>query len=154
MIHFFRINYAPAGLKRLFARANLTEATDADYTPQEFQFVPESDANLITSATGKGDWHLPVLDLDIPHTYVPSSTEGHGHLYLDTPVKWSDYEKLLRTLARLGILEHGYVEASIAKGATMVRKPGVKKAIDATGDKRPLFRFPFTGGYVDERRAF
>lgn len=81
----------------------------------------------MTSATGVGDWHLPVLDIDIPHKLVPSSTEGHSHLYLDVPVKWDDYVKLLRLLAQIGVLEYGYVDASINKGATMVRKPGVKK---------------------------
>lgn len=131
----------PEGLTRLFGKTDLTLP---QYGEQDWEVVPESEANLVTSATGKGDWHLPVLDLDIPHKYVPSTTEGHGHLYLDAPVRWDDYRALLETLGRLGILEQGYVRASVAKGATMVRKPGVKKTqaeIDAAERRKALVIF-------------
>lgn len=119
--------FPPAGLKRLFAYSEAVATGSAEYGETDTVFVSEDAANLVTSATGRGDWHLPVLDLDVPHRYVPSSTEGHGHLYLDTPLPWDAYVKLLRALSEAGILEYGYVDASIEKGATMVRKPGVLK---------------------------
>lgn len=122
---------APIGLKRLYARVEqgILDRNPETYVPDphDFQFVAESDANLVTSATGNGDWHLPVIDLDVPHRLEPSSTEGHAHLYIDVPVKWDDYVALLDVLAQTGIVERGYVEASKSKGATMVRKPGVFK---------------------------
>lgn len=121
----------PTGLRRLFARVDQDrlDRNPETYlvTPDDYEFTAEGDANLVTSATGVGDWHLPVLDLDVPHRLEPSSTEGHSHLYIDVPVKWDVYVKLLDALANAGIVERGYVEASKAKGATMVRKPGVTK---------------------------
>lgn len=121
----------PEGLKRLFVHIDqrkLDNNTES-YIEEESsrRFVSEEEANLVSSATGNGDWHLPVLDIDVPHRLVPSSTEGHSHLYFDVPVKWEDYVTLLEALANAGIVERGYVEASKAKGATMVRKPGVTK---------------------------
>lgn len=119
----------PQGLTRLFARIDQDklDRQREDYVAEKYEIVPEDAANLVTSSTGNGDWHLPVLDIDVPHQLVPSSTEGHSHLYLDVPVKWDVYVVLLRALADAGLVERGYVEASIEKGATMVRKPGVKK---------------------------
>lgn len=75
----------------------------------------------------EGGWHRPVLDLDFPHHYEPSSTPGHGHLYLDTPVEWRRYRKLLDAMEECGILEPGYVAASKARKATFVRLPWRKK---------------------------
>jgi hypothetical protein len=40
---------------------------------------------------------------------------------------------MLHLLASAGILEQSYVAASIKKGGTYVRKPGVKKVTDNKG---------------------
>lgn len=71
--------------------------------------------------------HYPVIDIDINHDYIPSTTPGHGHLYFNTPVTWEQYTKLLDVLAECGIVEEGYVKASKARGYTAVRLPWVKK---------------------------
>lgn len=85
---------------------------------------------------GNGDFygyeplHRPVLDIDFPAKLIPSSTEGHFHLYLDKEMTWEQYEKLLLALVEADILEPGYVSASIARGHTCVRLPGVSKERD------------------------
>lgn len=49
--------------------------------------------------------HRPVLDIDLPVKVVPSTTEGHFHLYIDKEMPWSDYVELLEVMAKVGILE-------------------------------------------------
>lgn len=94
------------------------------------------DSNIITSreveATDaeieNGDtYHRIVLDIDVPVKVVPSSTEGHSHLYIDVPIHWGDYQELLYALVTAGVLEEGYVEASIREGYTSARLPWIKK---------------------------
>ena len=82
--------------------------------------VGPDDANLVSSALPDGR-HAPVLDLDVPAKMIPSSTEGHHHLYIDVPMTWRKYKKLLRTLGKVGILEPGYVGASISRGRSHAR---------------------------------
>lgn len=76
--------------------------------------------------------HRPVLDIDFPVKVVPSSTPGHFHLYLDKEMSWEVYEELLKALGKAGILEEGYVRASIAREHTSVRLPWIKKEYDDT----------------------
>ena len=133
----FRNPFGPLdrGLTRLYAFSQSMAEGRTEYGNHEQRTlgVPEEKANLVSSATGVGDWHLPVLDLDVPHRLVPSTTEGHSHLYIDVAVPWDKYVRLLEAMADAGILEHGYVSASIDKGATMVRLPGQLKPL-AVGD--------------------
>jgi len=101
--------------------------------------VPLEDANLVSSESGTNpSFHRPVLDIDLPCELIPSSTPGKFHLYIDCPMTWVEYEKLLRALERARILESGYVNASIERKATMLRKPGVYKP---NSDKRSNY-FP------------
>lgn len=86
----------------------------------------EADANCVSSLLVDGR-NAPLLDLDIPHRYVPSSTEGHGHLYLDVPLDRDRWELLMTTLGAVGILEPGYVTAAIKRGHSELRLPHVKK---------------------------
>lgn len=99
------------------------------------------DANLVGSLLIDGSGHRPVLDIDFPARLVPSKTEGHYHLYLDGVVLSDDqYQKLLLVLAEVGILEQGYVNASIERGMTRVRLPeGVGKRPAAAEDVAPPF---------------
>jgi hypothetical protein len=129
----------PKPIKRVFRKANLLKP---NYDPEDYDVVSEEEANIITSEISeKGRMlgetplpfaqahvmHAPVLDLDIPHRYVPSSTPGHGHLYLDIEVQWNDYVEWLTLSANLGILEGGWVDAAINQGFTAVRKEGIVK---------------------------
>lgn len=89
----------------------------------------EAEANLIGSMMEENrELHAPVLDIDFEAKLVPSSTEGHHHLYLDKPLTWEEYAKLLTVLGEVGILEPAYVSASLRRGQTFVRKPSIKKA--------------------------
>jgi hypothetical protein len=85
-------------------------------------------ANLISSLCQDGQ-HRPVMDFDIPARYVASTTPGHGHLYIDKPLSWDQYQKVLNVLGEVGILEAGYVGAAIRRGASFVRPEWVKKAL-------------------------
>jgi hypothetical protein len=71
--------------------------------------------------------HAVLLDLDVPAFLVPSTREGHSHLYIDVHVEEERYFKLLDALADCHIIERGYAEASKKKGGTFLRLPWVKK---------------------------
>lgn len=86
----------------------------------------KADAEVVSSEIGGGA-HCPVLDIDVPAFLIPSSTPGHSHLYVDYPMTWRQYKRLLRALARSGIVEEGYVKASIRRKHTAVRVPWRKK---------------------------
>lgn len=99
----------------------------ADYACDEIG-EPDPEGNMVGSLTNDDYHHMPALDLDIPHKYVPSSTPGHGHLYIDVPMVWNDYLKLLHLLAELGILEENFVLQAQQRGMTQLRAPGNYKA--------------------------
>lgn len=67
-----------------------------------------------------------------PVIWVPTSTEGHGHLYIDVLLTWDDYQQLLEAFGNVGLLEEGYVGASIRRRATHLRLPWVRKRCTAT----------------------
>ena len=69
-----------------------------------------------------------VFRLRCPAVLVPSSTDGHFHLYLETEIGWDAYVRLLRAMAEAGLLETGWVELSERRKMAMLRKPGVRKS--------------------------
>ena len=90
---------------------------------------PDADhpANLVSSLCWDGA-HRPALDIDVPCELVPSSTEGHFHLYFPTvALSWEDYRLLIEVLAKVGILEPTYRDAAYGRGQTLLRPPGVTK---------------------------
>lgn len=99
--------------------------------------ITESDCDVVTSMHNveggveprwdSFDNHKPVIDLDFPCALVPSSTEGHFHLYLDKVLKADDLMKLLKVMSEVGLVEEGYYKASLARGYTSVRLPWVTK---------------------------
>ena len=89
----------------------------------------EHPANAYFSQGADG-YHYPCIDIDIPVRLVPSSTPGHSHLYVDKPITWDTYKNLLVALAEAGIVEGGYLDASVAQGGTTVRMPHVKKGVE------------------------
>lgn len=99
---------------------------DCQLTP-----APLEDAHLVTSRPDCGEEcfvALPVIDLDIPCRLIPSSTEGHFHLYIDKAVLIDDYWHLIDAMVEAGLVEPGYANASKARGYTAARLPWVKKA--------------------------
>lgn len=71
--------------------------------------------------------HKPVLDIDMPVKIFESTTPGHFHLFIDKEMSWEDYCKLMNVMAEVGILEQGYVKASIARQYSAIRLPWIKK---------------------------
>lgn len=71
--------------------------------------------------------HAPALDIDVPMGVVPSSTPGHNHLYFDVRMPWRRYKRLLKAMAAAGLLEEGYVKASIRRRHTALRVPWIRK---------------------------
>lgn len=87
-------------------------------------------ANLFSSLIVDGPEygrHTIALDLDVPARLIPSTTEGHSHLYIDVPVEWESVVDLLNLLADMGIVEPGYAAASIRRGYTSLRLPWIRK---------------------------
>jgi hypothetical protein len=121
------------------------------YYTVDFTFVPDSkdenfskddspvdagpmQANVISSICF-GDpkselddvYHYPLLDLDVKHELVPSSTPGHSHLYIKTRLGDAQYRKLLVALNEAGIIQKGILNQFDRYGATMLRLPHIKK---------------------------
>lgn len=84
------------------------------------------EAEVVSSEIGNG-MHAPVLDFDIPAALIPSSTPGHSHLYINHPMTWRQYKRVLKAMGKAGILEKGYVEASLMRMHSAVRVPWLKK---------------------------
>jgi hypothetical protein len=80
-------------------------------------------SELSDSNHGSSGLHAPTLDLDMEASLIPSSTPGRYHLYIDHPLTWRKYKRLLRALARSGIIEKGFVRASIKRKRTQLRTP-------------------------------
>lgn len=124
------ITKSPTLLRRVERWVNLKKRNNTAADHVLLGTATEGRGNLWTSEISGTELHAPVLDLDIPHKYVASTTAGHGHLYIDVPMTWDQYRMLLTVLGEVGILEPGYVDASIVRKFTAVRKPEIKKAPD------------------------
>ena len=67
-------------------------------------------------------YHAPALDIDgINVEVAPSSTKGNFHLYIDKPMPWSDYKKLLQVMTEVGIIEPGFYAKALKDGKTFLR---------------------------------
>lgn len=108
---------------RTFWKADLSSSKGPDDGRVQ---VSEDEANLVSSLCDDG-LHMPVLDFDVPHRLVPSTTEDHSHLYVDVPTEWSRLKTALAVLADCGIIQQGFCDLSIMRGACFVRKPGIFK---------------------------
>ena len=104
---------------------------DGPYTEYRLACSDAADSGLISSELREREngkkMHMPAIDVDMPIRVVPSSTLGHFHLYIDKPMTWWRYKRLLRALVAAGIVEKGYYKASVARKATHLRLPWYKK---------------------------
>lgn len=89
----------------------------------------DEQGNLFSSEVhGEDGMHVPTLDIDkINVEVLESTTPGNYHLYIDKPITWDLYMELLMVLAKCGICQEGFVGLSIARGASFLRQPHVKK---------------------------
>lgn len=92
--------------------------------------VDEADI-IASSIAGDDNMHTIMLDIDLPAILVPSGTPGNSHLYIDKPVSWETYCRLLDALANAGIVQPGYAAASKARGYTALRLPWKPKRNNA-----------------------
>lgn len=90
-----------------------------------------AEAEVVSSELVGNNMHAPALDIDIPAYLVPSATPGHTHLYFDRLMTWRQYKRLLKALARAGIIEKGYMKASLRRGHSSVRVPWRKKETES-----------------------
>ena len=86
-------------------------------------------AEWVSSIIPGKNMHAPILDIDVPAALVPSSTPGHSHLYLDVPMTWRQYKRLLKALARAGVIEKRWAKVSIQDRNTTLSVPWLTKAI-------------------------
>ena len=87
----------------------------------------DPDGELVSSYLLGSKLHAPIIDLDFPHHYVPSTNGGHGHLYIDTPMSQAKMMFLLWALRVTGVIEQGNFWWSLRRGGTFVRRPGIAK---------------------------
>lgn len=118
---------------RLFRVTRWDEDSSVTYSQEEREPATSiGEANVSTSIREDAvDCHAVLLDLDVPAWLVPSSTEGHSHLYIDVKVPTQKYFALLDALADAGVIQRGYANSSKHRGGTALRLPWIKKHDDA-----------------------
>lgn len=82
------------------------------------------EADLVGSKSVIGEnMHWPAIDIDHRIRAVPSGTPGCNHLYIDMPMPWKDYEKLLKVLVEVGLVEKNYYKMAKKNRETHLRVP-------------------------------
>lgn len=103
------------------------DVKEDDYTGEHVDSDDITEAHVILSQDIDTSLHRPILDIDFPVHIEESSTPGHFHLYLDKPMPWPRYRRLLLALASAGVIEENYANVSDARGYTSVRLPWIRK---------------------------
>lgn len=122
--------------RRLFTWADAEDADRAAYQGRSDRdpCFDIRDADLVSSELENGQ-HAPALDIDLPVRVVQSRTKGHHHLYIDKPMSWDDYKKVLNVLAEVGIIQSGYCSASIDRQGSHLRvRPDSPLEVNALTD--------------------
>lgn len=110
---------------RLYAHNDHMDGGPAEF-PGCCHIVDKASANLVGSVCADGQ-HMPALHIDVPCQLLPSSTDGHHHLYIDKPMSKQTYRKLLEALIEAGIVEANHLKHFDRNGMTALRLPGAKK---------------------------
>jgi hypothetical protein len=71
--------------------------------------------------------HALLLDIDVPAWLIPSSTEGHGHLYAQLRCSSDALWRFLEAAVEVGLVEEGYLGACRSRGMTTLRAPWIVK---------------------------
>lgn len=106
--------------------------TDLGEPFTEEQHASLEDATLLTSALVGPDgaatgYHTPAIDIDFPVRARQTDTPGHYHLLIDKPLTWEKYKKLLDALVEAGLVQEGFRDASVKRGASSLRLPWIHK---------------------------
>lgn len=93
-----------------------------DYTPTRTEATPHgSAADLISSKLDdQTNRHVVAIDIDLPCHLIETSPGKH-HLIVEKAMPWDQYRLILVALEAAGIIEPGYLEASLARRATYLR---------------------------------
>jgi len=83
-------------------------------------------ATAVTSELPDG-MHMPVIDIDLECMLIPSTQEGHFHLYINKPMEWEKFTAILEALEDAGVIGPGYLRYTKKRGYATVRYPGVTK---------------------------
>lgn len=101
----------------------------------------ELDANVVSSNVyANRRRQLPIVDLDFPHEYVPSTNEGHAHLYLNVEIPYWRWVILNWGLYMGGVIEKGYFIWSLRRGGNFVRRRHIKKTTD---EEKVMYTYGF-----------
>lgn len=100
-------------------------------------------AEAVSSEDVKTGKHHILIDIDRPCALIPSSSEGHFHLYVQmgsmgNGMEWENYAEWLRASAKVGLIEQGYAEVSIRRKATFLRLPWIRKGHEQEDRQRAL----------------
>lgn len=122
--------------KRTFWRANDLSIADEPLALSLLKYRLHKDrqldntGNLVSSRTEDGR-QMPIIDLDFPHKIIPSTHDGHSHLYLDVPISKFRWFVLMTALYYAGVIEMGFYVWSIRRGGNFVRSPYLSKRAGA-----------------------
>jgi hypothetical protein len=95
-------------------------------------------ADLVGSRSVIGDdMHWPAIDIDHRIRAVPSGSPGCNHLYIDVPMHWKKYKKLLKALVEAGLVEKGYYKMAKKNKETHLRLPEKPKGGSGTTNIPP-----------------
>ena len=131
--HWGSDSTAPSGV----GRQPVTDLNDAQVISSLLKDqAPDTHPMADVLNQGKNPWdtdwkheplHQILVDIDHPVHLVESSTPGNYHLYVELPggIPQGLYFEWLRASAKIGLVEPGYVEASIARGHSDLRLPWV-----------------------------
>lgn len=103
-----------------------TSDEDIHDDPETRYPCDQEEANLVSSLCHDG-MHRPCIDIDLQCRLVPTSTEGHFHLYIEKEMSWETYAFLLQALSMVGVCGKKYVELALERKATYCRPEGVYK---------------------------
>ena len=114
----------------MFYRADLTGDNSGSVSeePVQREVVHPYDANLISSQRSDNT-HALLLDLDIEHFYV-QSTSNH-HLMLNTNLSDDALKEVVDVLVKHGILQEGIKRQLERDGHLSLRMPGMIKGEDS-----------------------
>ena len=112
---------------------------DTDRIEMPFDLGNAVGSSRTPGKDGDAARHAVFLDIDngVALRIIPSSTEGHFHIVMDTRARWSEFCLLLELLANMGVIERGYANMMIERGQAFLRMPGQKKGHE-TYQKGPV----------------
>ena len=106
-----------------------------------YQEVPRKKASLTGSLVEDGS-HFPLLYLNCQARLIPSATEGHFNLYLDHPMSWKRYKRLMRSMVKAGLLDREFYRKARKHYQAFVETPS-SYTPDSVG--RPHYRTSSNG---------